>query len=80
MKQPQGVANSEQLRQARESNYLKQRQPHVWMGRDNEFRTQRRSENANVSKSVQNAVQMYSSAGANLRNANFAFGFEDNKR
>lgn len=33
-----------------------------------------------MSQAVQDAMSQYSSKGNNLRNANFAFGFEDTKR
>jgi len=49
------------------------------MGRDNEFRTYKRQEQATVSKSVTDS-SMYANAGATLRKHNFSFGFEDSKR
>ena len=53
------------------------RQQNVWMGRDNEFRTYRRFEAATVSKSTANAKGMGAQAGAELRQHNFKFGFDD---
>ena len=57
-----------------------QRKQNVWMGRDNEFRTYKRPEQAVVSKSVQDAMSLYAQAGASLRKHNFSFGFEDSKK
>ena len=51
------------------------------MGRANEFKNQPRDQQANASKSVHDAMKLYSNGGqTNLRKHNFAFGFEDNKR
>ena len=57
----------------------KARQPHVFMGRDNEFRTYRRPQQAVLSKSVKDSTALYAEAGASLRKHNFKFGFEDPK-
>lgn len=46
------------------------------MGRDNEFRTYKRPEAATVSKSVQEAMNLFNNAGSNLRKHNFKFGFD----
>ena len=47
------------------------------MGRDNEFRSYKRKEQAVVSKSIGGALP--ANAGAQLRKHNFSFGFEDAK-
>ena len=47
------------------------------MGRDNEFRTYKRVEQAVVSKSINGSVNQ--NAAALLRKHNFNFGFEDPK-
>jgi len=47
------------------------------MGRDNEFRTYQRKEQAVVSKSIGGSLNQ--KAGAELRKHNFSFGFEDAK-
>ena len=48
------------------------------MGRDNEFRTYKRPEQAVLNSSVKEAMSLYADAGAKLRKQNFAFGFESN--
>lgn len=58
-------------------NTQRQRHQNVWMGRDNEFRTYKRAEQAVVSKSINGSVG--GDAGAALRKHNFHFGFEDPK-
>ena len=50
------------------------------MGRDNEFRTYRRPEQATVNSTTKKALDLYADPGASLRKHNFQFGFEDPKR
>jgi len=46
-----GTSSQSNLKQMRDEINLKQRQPHVWMGRANEFKTYRRPEQATVHSS-----------------------------
>ena len=65
--------SGEQLRDARDTNKSQQRIPHVWMGRDNEFRSYTRREMAIVGK---NHSAYNNDMAAVLRKHNFSFGFE----